>query len=208
VPGAVGAFRRQAIADAGGVPRSTLAEDTDLTMELLRANWRVVYAQRAIAWTEAPATLGQLWKQRYRWCYGTLQAMYKHRGAVFERGGGGRLGRRGLPYLLLFQVLLPMLAPVVDVAAVFTALFDPLVAATTWTAFLLLQLVPAVVAFRLDGEPLGPLWSLPLQQFVYRQLMYLVVLQSVVTAVAGARLPWHKLHRTGQAAPPAPVRTR
>jgi len=200
VPGAVGAFRRQAIADAGGVPVDTLAEDTDLTMALLRAHWRVVYAERARAWTEAPANLGQLWRQRYRWCYGTLQAMYKHRGAVLERAGGGRLGRRGLPYLLLFQVLLPMLAPVVDVAAVYTALFDPLTAVVSWSAFLMLQLVPAVVAFRLDGERLGKLWSLPLQQFVYRQLMYLVVVQSVVTAVAGVRLPWHKLHRSGEAA--------
>ena len=206
VPGAVGAFRRRAIAEAGGVPGATLAEDTDLTMALLRAQWRVVYAERARAWTEAPASLGQLWKQRYRWCYGTLQAMYKHRRAVLERAGGGRLGRRGLPYLLLFQVLLPMLAPVVDVAAVYTMLLDPVRGAAVWGGFLLLQFVPAVVAFRLDGERLGPLWSLPLQQFVYRQLMYLVVVQSVVTAAAGARLPWHKLHRTGLSAADVPVR--
>lgn len=205
VPGAIGAFRRQAIADVGGMPGDTLAEDTDLTMALLRADWQVVYAEHARAWTEAPSSLGQLWKQRYRWCYGTLQAMYKHRGAVFERRGGGRLGRRGLPYLLLFQVLLPMLAPVVDVAAAFTLLFDPVLAASTWIGFMLLQLVPAVVAFRLDRERLGPLWSLPLQQLVYRQLMYLVVVQSVVTALAGARLPWHKLRRSGQAAADAPV---
>jgi peptidoglycan/xylan/chitin deacetylase (PgdA/CDA1 family)/GT2 family glycosyltransferase len=205
VPGAVGAFRQRAIADAGGVPGDTLAEDTDLTMALLRAGWRAVYAERAIAWTEAPAGIGQLWKQRYRWCYGTLQAMFKHRHAVLERGGGGRLGRRGLPYLLLFQVLLPMLAPVVDVAAVFLALSAPGTAALAWVGFLALQLIPAVVAFRMDGERLGPLWSLPLQQVVYRQLMYLVVLQSVVTAIAGARLPWHKLHRSGQAADAAPA---
>ena len=205
VPGAVGAFRTRAIAEAGGVPDDTLAEDTDLTMALLRAGWRVTYAERARAWTEAPAGIGQLWKQRYRWCYGTLQAMYKHRGAVFESGGGGRLGRRGLPYLLLFQVLLPVLAPAVDVAAVYLMLSDPALGAGTWCAFMLLQLLPAVVAFRLDGERLGPLWSLPLQQLVYRQLMYLVVVQSVVTALAGARLPWHKLHRRGQAAASAPV---
>lgn len=205
VPGAVGAFRVQAISHAGGVPGDTLAEDTDLTMALLRAGWRAVYAERARAWTEAPADLSQLWKQRYRWCYGTLQAMYKHRRAVFERGGGGRLGRRGLPYLLLFQVMLPILAPVVDVAAVYLLLFDPGPAVLAWSAFLLLQLVPAIVAFRMDGERLGPLWSLPLQQFVYRQLMYLVVLQSVVTAIVGARLPWHKLDRSGQAAADAPA---
>ncbi|NKQ58469.1 glycosyltransferase [Amycolatopsis sp. K13G38] len=198
VPGAVGAFRRRAVLRCGGVPVDTLAEDTDLTMALERAGWRVVYEPTAIAWTEAPATLGQLWKQRYRWCYGTLQAVWKHRRAVLERGTGGRLGRRGLPYLLLFQVLLPVLAPFVDAAAIFgmfTQRWPVLLG--YWLFFLVLQVIPGIVAFRLDREPLRPLLYLAAQQVVYRQLMYLVVVQSVVTAVAGARLPWHKLQRRG-----------
>ena len=99
VPGAIGAFRRDALTDVGGVRADTLAEDTDLTMALCRAGWRVVYERVAIAWTEAPATLRQLWRQRYRWCYGTMQAMWKHRRAVVEPGRSGRLGRRGLAYL-------------------------------------------------------------------------------------------------------------
>ena len=103
----------------GRVGRDTLAEDTDLTMAVIRAGWRVVYAPEARAWTEAPATLRQLWRQRYRWCYGTMQAMWKHRGSVVESGPGGRLGRRGLPYLLAFQVVLPLLAPAVDVATIY-----------------------------------------------------------------------------------------
>lgn len=205
VPGAVGAFRRNAILEIGGVPGETMAEDTDLTMELLRGDWRVVYAEKARAWTEAPASLGQLWKQRYRWCYGTLQAMYWHRRSIIERGGAGRLGRRGLPYLLLFQVLLPLLAPVVDVTAVYVLMFNPARAAYMWAGLLLLQAITAVVAFRLDREPLRPLWSLPLQQVVYRLLMYLVLVQSMVTAAAGVRLPWHKLRRSGHAAANAPV---
>ncbi|WP_037305982.1 bifunctional polysaccharide deacetylase/glycosyltransferase family 2 protein [Amycolatopsis orientalis] len=203
VPGAVGAFRRSAVLALGGVPEDTLAEDTDLTMALERDGWRVVYEQEARAWTEAPATLGQLWKQRYRWCYGTLQAVWKHRGAIVAKGAAGRLGRRGIPYLLMFQVALPVLAPFVDVAAIF-GLFtgDAKTALLYWSVFLLLQIVPGIIAFRLDRESLRPLLFLPLQQFVYRQLMYLVVIQSVMTALAGARLPWHKLDRLGQSAPP------
>lgn len=198
VPGAVGGFRRSAVLRCGGVPVDTLAEDTDLTMALERDGWRVVYEPRAIAWTEAPATLGQLWKQRYRWCYGTLQAVWKHRRSMIEKGQGGRLGRRGLPYLLLFQVLLPVLAPLVDLAAIFGLFTEQWqVILGYWLVFLALQAIPGVVAFRLDREPLKPLLVLALQQFVYRQLMYLVVVQSVVTALAGARLPWHKLQRRG-----------
>jgi peptidoglycan/xylan/chitin deacetylase (PgdA/CDA1 family) len=67
VPGAIGAFRRIALAEVGGVPAVTLAEDTDLTMAIIRAGWRVVYEESAIAWTEAPSSLRQLWRQRYRW---------------------------------------------------------------------------------------------------------------------------------------------
>ncbi|WP_234331042.1 bifunctional polysaccharide deacetylase/glycosyltransferase family 2 protein [Streptomyces sp. NRRL F-4474] len=198
VPGAVGAFRREALLRVGGVSDATLAEDTDLTMALCRDGWRVVYEERAKAWTEAPASLGALWKQRYRWCYGTLQAMWKHRGALAQRGQAGKLGRRGLVYLLMFQVLLPLLAPVVDVFAVYGLVFlDPLRILGLWTAFLLLQVLMGVYAFRLDGERPGPLWSLPLQQFVYRQLMYLVVIQSVFTAVAGSRLRWQRMERYG-----------
>ncbi|MGI5138391.1 glycosyltransferase [Streptomyces sp. CA-106110] len=198
VPGAVGAFRRRALLDLGGVSDVTLAEDTDLTMALCRAGWRVVYEEDAKAWTEAPASLNALWRQRYRWCYGTLQAMWKHRGALLQRGAAGKLGRRGLVYLLLFQVLLPLLAPVVDIFAVYGLVFlDPVRIIGLWLAFLLLQLLMGLYAFRLDGERPGPLWSLPLQQFVYRQLMYLVVIQSVFTAVSGSRLRWQRMERYG-----------
>ena len=134
-----------------------------------RDGWRAVYTDRAIAWTEAPATLRQLWQQRYRWCYGTMQAMWKHRRAVVERGAGGRLGRRGLIYLALFQVLLPLAAPALDVYAVYGLAFRPLSqVAAVWCGFVLLQLVTAVYALRLDRERLTVLWAVPLQQFSAR----------------------------------------
>src|SRR5205807_3010701 len=107
VPGAIGTFRRAALSDVGGVSTATLAEDTDLTLAIGRAGWRVVYAERARAWTEAPATLPGLWRQRYRWCYGTLQAVWKHRAALWRRAENERrIGRLGLPYLILFQIAL------------------------------------------------------------------------------------------------------
>jgi cellulose synthase/poly-beta-1,6-N-acetylglucosamine synthase-like glycosyltransferase/peptidoglycan/xylan/chitin deacetylase (PgdA/CDA1 family) len=204
VPGAVGGFRRTALERIGGLSDVTLAEDTDLTMALCRDGWLVVYEERAIAWTEAPASLGALWRQRYRWCYGTLQAMWKHRGAWVQRWQAGKLGRRGLTYLMLFQVLLPLLAPVVDIFAIYGLVFlDPLRVGLVWLGFLALQFAMGFYAFRLDGERAGPLWTLPLQQFVYRQLMYLVVIQSVFTALAGSRLRWQRMERYGSLQAPA-----
>jgi cellulose synthase/poly-beta-1,6-N-acetylglucosamine synthase-like glycosyltransferase/peptidoglycan/xylan/chitin deacetylase (PgdA/CDA1 family) len=200
IPGAIGAFRRSTLADAGNVSADTLAEDTDLTMAILRAGWEVVYAERAIAWTEAPSSLRQLWRQRYRWCYGTLQAIWKHRHAVTERGPGGRLGRRALPYLLGFQVFLPLVAPAIDICALYGLFFLPLrLVAAFWILPVAAQMLVAAYALRLDRERLGPIWTLPLQQVVYRQLLYLVVIQSVVTALSGIRLRWHRITRTGEA---------
>ena len=134
-----------------------------------------------------------------------MQALWKHRGAVRDPGRPGRFGRRGLPVLALFTVVLPLLAPVVDIFAIYGfAFLDRSETVLAWLAVLLLQVVTAVIAFRLDGEKLRPLWALPLQQVAYRQLMYLVLLESLVTAAAGGRLHWQKLHRTGQAAQSAP----
>jgi cellulose synthase/poly-beta-1,6-N-acetylglucosamine synthase-like glycosyltransferase/peptidoglycan/xylan/chitin deacetylase (PgdA/CDA1 family) len=198
VPGAIGAFRREALDQVGGISDETLAEDTDVTMAICRQGWKVVYEERAKAWTEAPATLEQLYKQRYRWSYGTMQAMWKHRRSLFDKGPSGRFGRVGLPFLALFGIALPMLAPAVDVLLVYGLVFWELKETViAWLGMLALQLFTAAVAFRFDRESLRPLWRLPLQQFAYRQLMYLVLLQSATTALTGGRLRWHKLHRAG-----------
>ena len=204
VPGAIGAFRRAALAAAGGASADTLAEDTDLTMALCRSPWRVVYAPNAIAWTEAPSGLRQLWRQRYRWSYGTMQAMWKHRRAVVEHGASGRFGRYCLTYLTLFHILLPLIAPVVDVFSIYGLVFlNPVRVTLFWLTFVLLQALAGGYALWLDGERLRSLRILPLQQVVYRQLMYLVTIQSVITALAGTRQRWQAISRTGVFAEPS-----
>jgi cellulose synthase/poly-beta-1,6-N-acetylglucosamine synthase-like glycosyltransferase/peptidoglycan/xylan/chitin deacetylase (PgdA/CDA1 family) len=198
VPGAAGAFRRRALDDIGGVSAATLAEDTDTTLAIGRAGWGVVYAEEARAWTEAPASLRELWRQRFRWCYGTLQAVWKHR-AAFWRKGEERIGRRGLPYLVLFQILLPLLAPLIDVFAIYGLIFlDSVEILGFWLAFNALQLGLGWYAFRLDRERPWPLLAMPLQQFVYRQLMYLVVIESILSAIGGTRMHWRPIPRRGE----------
>jgi cellulose synthase/poly-beta-1,6-N-acetylglucosamine synthase-like glycosyltransferase/peptidoglycan/xylan/chitin deacetylase (PgdA/CDA1 family) len=214
VPGAIGAFRRAALAEVGGLSAETLAEDTDLTMALCRSPWRVVYEPAAIAWTEAPASLRQLWRQRYRWCYGTMQAMWKHKRALVQRGPSGRFGRRCLTYLALFHVLLPLLAPVVDVFSVYGLVFlNPVKVTLFWLTFVLLQSLACGYALWLDRERLRSLWVLPLQQLVYRQLLYLVTIHSVITALLGTRQRWQVIQRVGAfaagpAQPAAPEASR
>ncbi|CAL9547590.1 glycosyltransferase [Streptomyces sp. Tu 3180] len=198
IPGAVGAFRRSALEPIGGMSDDTLAEDTDVTMALHRAGWRVVYAENARAWTEAPETVQQLWSQRYRWSYGTMQAIWKHRRAVIEKGPSGRFGRVGLPFVSLFMIVAPLLAPLIDVFLLYGIVFGPTQKTiVAWLGVLAIQAVCAAYAFRLDRERMTHLISLPLQQILYRQLMYVVLLQSWITALTGGRLRWQKLRRTG-----------
>ncbi|MEV0206170.1 glycosyltransferase [Streptomyces sp. NPDC050788] len=210
IPGAVGAFRRSALERVGGMSDDTLAEDTDVTMAMHRDGWRVVYAENARAWTEAPETVQQLWSQRYRWSYGTMQAIWKHRKAIVERGPSGRFGRVGLPFVSLFMVVAPLLAPLIDIFLIYGVVFGPTQKTIlAWLGVLAIQAVCAAYAFRLDRERMTHLISLPLQQILYRQLMYVVLLQSWITALTGGRLRWQKLRRTGVVeAPGGPVPTQ
>lgn len=210
VPGAIGAFRRSVLEEVGGVPGDTLAEDTDLTLAIGRTGARVMYAEDARAWTEAPSTMSALWRQRYRWSFGTMQAVWKHRDAVWSRDPRDRrIGRRALPYMFTFQIVLPMLAPLIDLFALYGILFmDPVRVTVSWVAFNAVQLLIAAYGFKLDREPLKPLWALPLQQFVYRQLMYLVIIESTVSAIQGRRSGWKHLPRTGDAVIAAPADAR
>jgi hypothetical protein len=103
-----------------------------------------------------------------------------------------------LPYLVLFQIALPLLAPLIDIFALYGVIFlDPIPVLAYWLGFNLLVLAQGAYAFHLDRERPWPLLALPLQTFVYRQLMYLVVLQSVASAVQGLRLRWQHVERSG-----------
>ncbi|MBO0861735.1 MAG: glycosyltransferase, partial [Chloracidobacterium sp.] len=117
VPGAVGAWRRKPLERAGGWVSDTLAEDQDLTLKIRRLGYRIAYEENAVAWTEAPDTMRDLAKQRFRWSYGTLQCMWKHRDALF-RPKYGALGFIAMPNVWIFQILFSLFTPVVDLTII------------------------------------------------------------------------------------------
>lgn len=201
VPGAVGAFRRDVLNRVGGVPAGTLAEDTDLTLSIGLTGRHAVYVEDARAWTEAPASLRALWRQRYRWSFGTIQSVWRHRRAFFSlRRDERRIGWITLPYLALFYILLPVMAPMIDLFALYGLLFLGAVKTLIfYGAFNLLAVAMAAYGLWLDGESLRPVWAVPLQQFVYRQMMYLVIIESAAYALQGAISGWRKVPRTGEA---------
>ena len=214
VPGAVGAWRRSALEALGGYPSETLAEDQDLTLAVQRAGWRVEFDPEARAYTEAPDTVGGLLKQRFRWSFGTLQCLWKHRGGLFDRKHP-ILGFVALPQIWLFQILMTAVAPLVDLALVWgaaSALYShinhPLqwspdnLSRTLfyWAAFIFLDLSFGALGMALERQaPWRDLVWLPAQRFGYRQLMYYVVIKSIDAAIRGARVGWGKLDRRATA---------
>ena len=215
VPGAVGAWRRAAIDAIGGFPNETLAEDQDLTLAVQRAGWTVTFDSEARAYTEAPHTVKGLLKQRFRWSFGTLQCVWKHRSALFNRKNP-TLGFVALPQVWMFQIVLALVAPLVDLMVVFSiawSVHDYLAHRDEWNSSMLVQTLLYWLAFvlvDLSAAALGMAFEkkapwkdivwLPIQRFGYRQLMYYVVVKAVVTAVNGPEVGWGKLERQGSVA--------
>jgi peptidoglycan-N-acetylglucosamine deacetylase len=216
VPGAIGAWRTAPVKNAGCYPMNTVAEDADLTMNLLEQRFKVVYEDRALAFTEAPIGARGLMRQRFRWSFGILQSVWKHR-AAFVRNKA--MGLFALPNILIFQMLLPLVSPFIDIMflagigqyfmdrhyhpeAASAASFVKLLA--YFLTFLLIDFVTSTVAFSLerrhpankgDGWLLFHIW---LQRFAYRQVFSIVLFKTLKRAIDGKPFNWDKLERTAQ----------
>lgn len=204
VPGAIGGFRRKAILEAGGFTTDTLAEDCDLTMRLHKTGYIIENCNDAISYTEAPETIGQFLKQRFRWSFGILQSFWKHRDAIFRKRYKN-FGRVALPNILLYQILLPFLAPLADLLLVLSLILsglglivaDPVHIIAYYLIFSLVDIAGAALAFAFEKEDFKKLiWMIP-QRLVYRQLMYYILFKSIRKAVKGEIQSWGVLKRTG-----------
>jgi peptidoglycan/xylan/chitin deacetylase (PgdA/CDA1 family)/GT2 family glycosyltransferase len=220
VPGAVGAWRRRALDAVGGYPEDTLAEDQDLTIAIQRAGWRVTYDPDAVAWTEAPESFKALARQRYRWAFGTLQCLWKHGPILRERRPTG-LALVGLPQAWLFQIAFAAISPVIDLALLLSVIGtilrvqqhgwaqtngDVAAMALYWLIFTGIDIICGWVAYRLDGRsPPYPALLLVAQRFIYRQIMYWVVIRAIASAIGGWVVGWGKLERSGRVAMQQPA---
>jgi cellulose synthase/poly-beta-1,6-N-acetylglucosamine synthase-like glycosyltransferase/peptidoglycan/xylan/chitin deacetylase (PgdA/CDA1 family) len=229
VPGAIGAWRRSAIIDAGLYASDTSAEDADLTFKLQRAGWLVRNEPTALAVTEAPETVREFNKQRFRWMFGMIQVAFKHRGLYLQRGAWG-LKLFTVPNIVIFQFLFTLFSPVMDALLVATLISDgwsyahhggDMLSARTveilayWGVFQILELAFAAVGLWLHGDKSA--WRLlhltVLQRFYYRQLIFWIALRALFAVLCGQFTAWGRAKRLGLPAivparppPPAPER--
>jgi cellulose synthase/poly-beta-1,6-N-acetylglucosamine synthase-like glycosyltransferase/peptidoglycan/xylan/chitin deacetylase (PgdA/CDA1 family) len=214
VPGAIGAWRTSAVKHGGGYHTNTVAEDADLTMNLLEQGYSVIYEDRALAFTEAPVDMDGLMRQRFRWSFGILQAIFKHRGAIKKHRA---MGLFALPNTLIFQILLPLLSPLIDLAFaagvlnyVYDKHFHPETASTAsfeklllfFLAFMVIDFIASALAFTLERKhpaSKGDAWLLFhiwIQRFTYRQVFSIVLFKTIKRAIDGKPFNWDKLERT------------
>ncbi|OGM31626.1 hypothetical protein A2803_00510 [Candidatus Woesebacteria bacterium RIFCSPHIGHO2_01_FULL_44_21] len=85
IGGAFGVFRRDIFEKYGYFDESNKTEDIELSTRLQTKGCRIVFIEDAIAYTEGPATIKDLAKQRLRWKKGRLDTFIKHKGLFFSR---------------------------------------------------------------------------------------------------------------------------
>lgn len=206
VPGAIGAWRVQALQEAGMYRADTLTEDSDLTISVNRCGYRVLYDETARAWTEAPETVRQLLAQRLRWSLGMFQSSWKHKKAIFE---GRLIGLVSIPDMLIFGYLFPILAPVADLffaILIWTYLqggADAVSQDVFWAYCALPLMEFLLVASALLRDEDESAWSLllfPIHRIFYRPLLYFSVIRSLTRALSGRLAGWGKQDRQGRVA--------
>jgi len=205
VPGAVSAQRKSAVMAAGGICKDTLAEDTDLTLSLHRCGFRICYAPKAVAWTEAPETVRSFAKQRFRWAFGTLQCLWKHRDLLFDARYKA-LAWFSLPSAWFFNIFLVAIGPGIDALLLLSLVLSPAnqVLYFYFLVFLGADLVLAAVACRIEREPLSQVLLVVPMRFVYRPVLSFSVAKAIVRAIKGVWVGWGKLDRTASVSWPAP----
>lgn len=202
IPGAIGAFRKEAILKAGNFTSDTLAEDCDITIRINKCGYTIRNCNTAIAMTEAPETIQPLLKQRIRWSYGVMQSFWKNKHACFNPKHKG-LGLLGLPNILLFQIILPLLSPIADLLFIFSLFWqssqirgnDHLI--VSYLLLLLVDLIFSAIAFYFEKESFKKLWYVIPQRIFYKPLMYVVIIKATAKALKGETQLWGTLKRTG-----------
>jgi len=198
VPGAVGAWRKSAVLRFGGFNSDTLVEDKDLTLAILKSGKKVVYEPEAISYTETPHTIKNFAKQRFRWIFGTIQCFWKYKSSLFSFRRPN-LGWVILPNIIIYDMLIPLLSPFIDIIIIFSLFFG------SWTKavlacllFTIFDLIYTGIALGNEKIPRRLFLIILLQRLLYRQVIYFVVAKSVIKAIEGTYASWTKVKKTGQ----------
>jgi len=198
VPGPFGLFRYTALEDAGFFDDDTFAEDCDLTLKMIAHGWRVVDEMNAIARTEAPEQLRTFIRQRYRWTRGTLQAVFKHKRALWAGSGNKRL--TVILWLMIFDGIAWPIANMICHLCVFYLIFEVGLATFLvfwWIHFTLLDAALALLCIGAERENPFLVAQAVLYRLFFVIMMDLCKILSSIEELLDIRMGWGKLERIG-----------
>ncbi len=214
VSGAFAVFHRESVVDAGGFEHDTVTEDMDLIVQLHR--WaihnkrriRMSFTSDPVCWTECPADIKMLGRQRRRWQMGLCQTLWKHSEMLFNRKYG-ILGMLSFPFQLYVEAL-GAGAEFLGYFMVPLALFFGVVPVSLFVLFVLLSLaygallsVGGVLLEELTYRRYPGFRDLMLlliyaitENVGYRQLVLYYRFQGLVRFISGFR-KWEKVAHAG-----------
>lgn len=181
VPGALGAFNKRILRQTGNYDKDTLTEDFDITIKALKCGKVVQASSGAMTYTEAPATLGDFYKQRVRWYRGNMQTFVKHKD-IATNSRYGMLRKYGYPITVFTMLMLPMLSFVIGAAGILALLEGMwMFVSFSFVLFVSLQFVLSSIALLIDEEDD---WKLvlfsPLLVIGYKHLVDLIIVKGIL----------------------------
>jgi len=117
ISGAFGLFRRDLLLQLGGYRAKAIGEDMDLVVRMHRwlldhrQDYKIGFVPEPTCWTQAPATVSALARQRARWQKGLLDVLWPNRDMLF-RWRYRLIGWIVLPYLWIFELIAPLIEAV------------------------------------------------------------------------------------------------
>lgn len=202
VGGAAASYRASVIREVGGFDGRIITEDIELSTRLLNLGYNVRYVPDAITYTEGPADLAGLCRQRLRWKYGRLLTFYKHRNLFFsfDRKHKFYLSFILLPislfaeFLLMFEGLLLLLF---FTYTFYTNDFVPLV--------FVIVLLSAVISLQVLTDPkrshhLNLLLLAPIAWLLFYfmdAIEFQALVRSIRRLVTKSELKWQRWQRRG-----------
>ena len=142
ISGGFGFFDKQIMIEAGGYGCSSLAEDVDGLMRMIRymsdthQGFRLIQVPQTLCWTEGPSTLKTLYRQRTRWAKGLCQVIRDHSHIMFRPKYGG-MGLYIMPYIFVFEFL----APIIEMTGFIFSIWLVLTNGINWNTFWLIYIL-------------------------------------------------------------------
>jgi cellulose synthase/poly-beta-1,6-N-acetylglucosamine synthase-like glycosyltransferase len=199
VPGALGAWRKSAVEAVGGFSSATLGEDRDITMALIRAGYKLDFEPSAFSETEAPQTLRDFMKQRFRWTYATIQCIHKYIGSLFNPRVPA-MGFLLMPDLLIFQVVVPVVTMIGFISNLLCyRRYEFILITVTFAASLLFEAALFLLSLTITHEKCTAsdvLCIIP-QRMIYGVVCTYILYKAIVVAWIGGRVRWNKVNRVG-----------